>query len=160
MVGQGHLKDDAAGRSSRILVRSLSQVSGFSTYGSQPTDSRRREREFAHLFSRAVRLHQFGLGTMVAAACQSCQGFRPEKKKCTKSATGCRVLIVLWLGRRVVAATTQVRLLVGTRLESMPKLEGKNLQKPSLSLRLSQKLQWSSGRIHRCHRCDPGLIPG
>ena len=31
MVGQGHLKDDAAGRSSRILVRSLSQVSGFST---------------------------------------------------------------------------------------------------------------------------------
>ena len=80
MVGQGHLKDGAAGRSSRILVRSLSQVSGFSTYGSQPTDSRRREREFVHLFSRAVRLHQFGLGTMVAAACQSCQGFRPEKK--------------------------------------------------------------------------------
>ena len=77
MVGQGHLKDDAAGRSSRILVRSLSQVSGFSTYASQPTDSRRREREFVHLFSRAVRLHQFGLGTMVAAACQS---FRPEKK--------------------------------------------------------------------------------
>ena len=56
-MGQGHLKDDAAGRSSRILVRSLSQVSGFSTYGSQPTDSRRREREFVHLFSRAVRLH-------------------------------------------------------------------------------------------------------
>ena len=79
-MGQGHLKDDAAGRSSRILVRSLSQVSGFSTYGSQPTDSRRREREFVHLFSRAVRLHQFGLGTMVAAACQSCQGFRPEKR--------------------------------------------------------------------------------
>ena len=20
--------------------------------------------------------------------------------------------------------------------------------------------QWSSGRIHRCHRCDPGSIPG
>ena len=48
MVGQGHLKDG-----SRF---SLSQVSGFSTYGSQPTDSRRREREFVHLFSRAVDL--------------------------------------------------------------------------------------------------------
>ncbi len=23
-----------------------------------------------------------------------------------------------------------------------------------------QKHQWSSGRIHRCHRCDPGSIPG
>ena len=22
------------------------------------------------------------------------------------------------------------------------------------------KHQWSSGRIHRCHRCDPGSIPG
>ena len=85
MVGQGHLKDDAAGRSSRILVRSLSQVSGFSTYGSQPTDSRRREREFVHLFSRAVRLHQFGLGTMVAAACQSCQSRLSSRKKSVQS---------------------------------------------------------------------------
>ena len=24
----------------------------------------------------------------------------------------------------------------------------------------SHKHQWSSGRIHRCHRCDPGSIPG
>ena len=24
----------------------------------------------------------------------------------------------------------------------------------------SQKHQWSRGRIHRCHRCDPGSIPG
>ena len=24
----------------------------------------------------------------------------------------------------------------------------------------AQKHQWSSGRIHRCHRCDPGSIPG
>ena len=23
-----------------------------------------------------------------------------------------------------------------------------------------QQHQWSSGRIHRCHRCDPGSIPG
>ena len=23
-----------------------------------------------------------------------------------------------------------------------------------------QEHQWSSGRIHRCHRCDPGSIPG
>ena len=34
------------------------------------------------------------------------------------------------------------------RDKSMPKLEGKNLQKASLSLRLSKKHQWSSGRIH------------
>ena len=25
---------------------------------------------------------------------------------------------------------------------------------------MSQLHQWSSGRIHRCHRCDPGSIPG
>ena len=25
---------------------------------------------------------------------------------------------------------------------------------------LSQQHQWSSGRIHRCHRCDLGSIPG
>ena len=24
----------------------------------------------------------------------------------------------------------------------------------------AQQHQWSSGRIHRCHRCDPGSIPG
>ena len=24
----------------------------------------------------------------------------------------------------------------------------------------SSQHQWSSGRIHRCHRCDPGSIPG
>ena len=24
----------------------------------------------------------------------------------------------------------------------------------------SHQHQWSSGRIHRCHRCDPGSIPG
>ena len=23
-----------------------------------------------------------------------------------------------------------------------------------------QQHQWSSGRIHRCHQCDPGSIPG
>ena len=27
------------------------------------------------------------------------------------------------------------------------------------SVKFSQH-QWSSGRIHRCHRCDPGSIPG
>ena len=26
--------------------------------------------------------------------------------------------------------------------------------------KLCQQHQWSSGRIHRCHRCDPGSIPG
>ena len=26
--------------------------------------------------------------------------------------------------------------------------------------RFFQQHQWSSGRIHRCHRCDPGSIPG
>ena len=48
MVGQGHLKDDAAG-SSRILVRSLSQVSGLSTYGpNQPIPG---ELEVSSLYS-------------------------------------------------------------------------------------------------------------
>jgi hypothetical protein len=28
------------------------------------------------------------------------------------------------------------------------------------SLKMRQKHQWSSGRIHRCHRCDSGSIPG
>ena len=27
-------------------------------------------------------------------------------------------------------------------------------------LAYSRMHQWSSGRIHRCHRCDPGSIPG
>ena len=26
--------------------------------------------------------------------------------------------------------------------------------------KMQQQHQWSSGRIHRCHRCDPGPIPG
>ena len=26
--------------------------------------------------------------------------------------------------------------------------------------RFTHLQQWSSGRIHRCHRCDPGSIPG
>ena len=25
---------------------------------------------------------------------------------------------------------------------------------------LGHEHQWSNGRIHRCHRCDPGSIPG
>ena len=83
-----------------------------------------------------------------------------QKKKCTKSATGCRVLIASGQDVVSLAATTQVSTPGEDTLESMPKLEGKNLQKPSLSLRLFQKLQWSSGRIHRCHRCDPGSIAG
>jgi hypothetical protein len=29
-----------------------------------------------------------------------------------------------------------------------------------LGQRHCRKHQWSSGRIHRCHRCDPGSIPG
>ena len=28
------------------------------------------------------------------------------------------------------------------------------------SSKMLQGHQWSSGRIHRCHRCDPGSIPG
>ena len=38
------------------------------------------------------------------------------------------------------------------------------LEKASRSNRLSRRMryghQWSSGRIHRCHGCDPGSIPG
>ena len=33
-------------------------------------------------------------------------------------------------------------------------------QQKSLTRLNRLKHQWSSGRIHRCHRCDPGSIPG
>ena len=110
------------------------------------TDSRRREREFVHLFSRAVRLHQFGLGSMVAAACQSCQGFRPEKKKVYKV---CHRMQSPY--RLVVRTSCRGR-------DNPGSTPGGDTAR--IYAEAGRQVQWSSGRIHRCHRCDPGTIAG
>ena len=33
-------------------------------------------------------------------------------------------------------------------------------KKAPANVKRTHQHQWSSGRIHRCHRCDPGSIPG
>ena len=51
------------------------------------------------------------------------------------------------------------------RREDSAALDGKHLshrrhRSPTQPRRFLPAHQWSSGRIHRCHRCDPGSIPG
>ena len=79
------------------------------------------------------------------------QGWRPDRSgEMPRSLRIDNLVVAVQVGRATNALDAYPRLRV--YLTSLSRMTYVHFE--------MQKHQWSSGRIHRCHRCDPGSIPG